>query len=79
LIQKSVTMDHLILTELKAEDGKRVSQAFAEQGWNKPVSQYETYLLYQEQGKRDMIVAWLKGPICRLFNDQVAIRILSLS
>ena len=51
----------LILREIRQVDCKAISQAFLEQGWQKPVSQYEHYLELQKSGKRDIIVATIDG------------------
>ena len=52
--------NRLQLRKLRGADCEIISDAFKEQGWNKPVSQYEEYLRYQEQGLRDIIVAELE-------------------
>lgn len=49
----------LELRAIRKEDCKKISKSFEEQGWNKPVSQYEEYLAQQESGKRDVIIAAL--------------------
>ena len=38
-----------------------ISDAFAGQGWNKPVSQYQNYLRQSAEGKRDILVAEVQG------------------
>ncbi len=38
-----------------------ISAAFAGQGWNKPVSQYQNYLRQSVEGKRDLLVAEVQG------------------
>ncbi|MCR2822188.1 GNAT family N-acetyltransferase [Lederbergia panacisoli] len=45
------------IRDLMKDDCGTISKAFAEQGWNKPVSQYERYLLEQEEGTREVVVA----------------------
>ncbi|MBT8218662.1 MAG: GNAT family N-acetyltransferase [Bacteroidia bacterium] len=47
----------LKLRALSQEDCIAINKAFQTQGWNKPVSQYETYLELHEAGKRDIIIA----------------------
>ena len=49
------------LRPLLAQDPILIHQAFAEQGWNKPISQYEQYLQWQESGQRDIILAEYEG------------------
>ena len=49
------------LRPLLAQDPILIHQAFAEQGWNKSISQYEQYLEWQENGQRDIIVAEYEG------------------
>lgn len=51
---------NLNLRALKESDCKTISEAFKQQGWNKPVSLYKQYIQYQETGERDIIVAELK-------------------
>lgn len=45
------------LRKITKEDPIIINEAFQNQGWNKPVSQYEQYFQYQESGERDIIVA----------------------
>lgn len=47
----------LELRSIRLTDCKMISEAFKEQGWHKPTSLYEKYCLYQEEGKRDVILA----------------------
>ena len=54
-------MKILELREIRKEDCVVISQAFLEQGWNKPKEQYLKYLSYQENGERDIIIATLNG------------------
>jgi len=49
----------LKLKEIKRTDCQNISESFQKQGWNKPISQYEKYVEYQEKGERDVIVAEL--------------------
>lgn len=51
----------VVLRNIRPEDSAIISQAFAQQGWNKPVAQYESYLRYQAEGSRDIILAELAG------------------
>lgn len=46
---------------LQPRDCLTISQAFAAQGWNKPVSQYERYLEHQNAQTRKVLVAETKG------------------
>jgi len=50
-------MHPLLLRPIRLEDCPIISTAFKAQGWNKPISQYKQYVLYQEQGLRDIIIA----------------------
>lgn len=43
------------------EDCSRIAKGFDEQGWNKPVEQYETYFKEQENGERYVIIAEYNG------------------
>lgn len=51
----------LVLRSLQQKDCAVISEAFKEQGWDKPTAQYETYLKLQKEGKRDIIIAELRG------------------
>lgn len=48
---------NITLRKIRKSDCQTISDSFQKQGWDKPVSQYETYLEYQESGTRDIIVA----------------------
>lgn len=50
-----------VLREIRASDCQAISDAFAAQRWKKPAAQYHQYLQYQEEGKRDVIIATLAG------------------
>lgn len=50
---------NLELREIRITDCKKISEAFKKQGWNKPTSQYEQYIKFQEKGERDIIIAEL--------------------
>ena len=52
---------NLELREIRKSDCQKIGESFHLQGWNKPVSQFEKYLEYQENGERDVIVAVLNG------------------
>ena len=55
-------MKHRIhIRELVAEDCLIISQAFSNQGWDKPRSQYQGYLQEQNEGKRVVLVAESDG------------------
>jgi len=47
------------LRKIQKSDCKEISKSFGLQGWDKPTSQYEAYLDFQEAGKRDVIIAEL--------------------
>lgn len=51
----------LVIRPLAVEDSPIISAAFADIGWNKPVSQYEKYLVEQDRGERDVLVAEIGG------------------
>ncbi len=51
----------LLIQLLKKEDAHILAKAFAEIGWNKPVSQFLGYYLQQQAEKRTVFVAWLNG------------------
>lgn len=42
---------------IKEEDCSVISAAFQNQGWNKPVTQYESYVRLVESGERDVVLA----------------------
>lgn len=48
---------HLILREIRKTDCHQISESFAKQGWDKPISQYEEYLELQNKAERDVIIA----------------------
>lgn len=52
---------NLFLREIRESDCEKISQAFQQQGWGKPVAQFRKYLAYQEKGERDIIIAELNG------------------
>ena len=56
-------MENLLLRNLEKADCQLISQSFTDQGWNKPISQYQNYLKLQIQGKRDVIVATVNDKI----------------
>ncbi|HEU5344575.1 MAG TPA: GNAT family N-acetyltransferase [Ktedonobacterales bacterium] len=43
---------------LKAEDIQPIAATFAALGWDKPATQYESYLEEQRRGERVALVAW---------------------
>ncbi|MEM6965963.1 MAG: GNAT family N-acetyltransferase [Bacteroidota bacterium] len=51
----------LKLRNITREDTQKISRAFACQGWHKPISQYEQYIEYQENGERDIIIATIEN------------------
>lgn len=56
--------DNITLRDIALPDCETISKAFRLQGWDKPRSQYLTYLEEQQNGSRDVIVA--------LFNEEFA-------
>ena len=50
---------NLEFREIRKADCQKISESFQEQGWEKPISQYEKYLKYQINGERDVIIAEL--------------------
>ena len=53
--------DKLLLRKIRKADCIAISKAFEEQGWNKPITQFQHYFKSQKEGKRDIIVAEVKG------------------
>lgn len=51
----------VILRKIKQADCVEISEAFAQQGWDKPVAQYENYLSMQQSGERDVIIAEIQN------------------
>ena len=51
----------IALRPMSEADCVTISEAFAGQGWNKPVSQYQNYLRQSAEGKRDILVAEVQG------------------
>ena len=50
---------NLELREMRKTDCKYISESFQNQGWDKPITQYEQYLKFQKTGERDIIIAEL--------------------
>ena len=57
----TVFMNTTLIRLLEPGDIQPIAAAFAEIGWNKPASQYEEYLLEQQTGAREVLVACLGG------------------
>lgn len=55
--------EDLVISPITKPDCQALSDGFAAQGWNKPVSQYEGYLHEQEQGTRKIFVARWQGEV----------------
>ena len=55
--------NELILRTICEEDASKFSQAFKEQGWNKPEEQFLAYVKEQEEKKRITVVAELGGEV----------------
>lgn len=51
----------LSIRPIEAKDCSIISQAFAAQGWNKPIQQYKDYLTLQQTGKRVVLIAEVLG------------------
>jgi hypothetical protein len=51
----------IIIRQMQEEDSIPISRAFAEQGWNKPVSQYIDYFWECQSGKRLVLIAEWDG------------------
>ncbi|ONI69195.1 hypothetical protein BWI15_21480 [Kribbella sp. ALI-6-A] len=49
--------DAFTIRRMRAGDPAVISAAFVAVGWDKPVSQFEAFLLDQEAGRRDVLVA----------------------
>ncbi len=61
-----IIMNELIVTKdivfrpIRSVDPPIIHKAYKDQGWNKPVSLYENYLVLQKEKARDIIVAHFK-------------------
>ena len=51
----------LEIRPLTEQDPEVISAAFTKIGWNKPVAQYQKYLVEQENGSRDVLMAFSEG------------------
>src|SRR5579862_1407045 len=51
----------LCIRKLEAQDIQPIADAFAAIGWNKPASQYRSYLAEQDGGQRVVLVAFVDG------------------
>ena len=49
------------IREINENDPRMISEAFQEQGWNKPEAQYESYISEQNNGERVTLVAEIDG------------------
>jgi GNAT superfamily N-acetyltransferase len=58
----------LIIRELQSQDIEPIAAAFTAIGWNKPESQFERYLIEQEQGLRMVLVAFADEVFCGYIN-----------
>ena len=56
-------INEIAFREIEELDCIKISDAFAQQNWNKPVSQFLKYWEYQKNGERDIIVAEMEGNI----------------
>ncbi|MEF2245818.1 MULTISPECIES: GNAT family N-acetyltransferase [unclassified Paenibacillus] len=52
---------NLLLREINENDPITISNAFKEQGWDKPVAQYKRYINEQKNGERVTIIAEING------------------
>jgi GNAT superfamily N-acetyltransferase len=59
--QKVVQKIQPVIRLLEAGDISGIASAFEELAWDKPASQYERYLLEQENEVRDVYVAFVEG------------------
>ncbi|MEF2965364.1 GNAT family N-acetyltransferase [Paenibacillus sp. M1] len=59
---------NLLIRELNEDDPAIISDAFQEQGWNKPVELYEGYLSEQKRGERITLVAEADGAFAGYVN-----------
>lgn len=59
----AVTLRNLLET-----DCSPISQAFAAQGWDKPLAQYQRYYQEMQQGLKDVIVAEVDGQFAGYLN-----------
>lgn len=51
-------MNHSILIRrLFSSDCRTIAEAFRQQGWNKPQEQFQNYLMEQNQGEREVLIA----------------------
>ncbi len=50
-------MTSTVIRLMRAEDTASVAQAFAQQGWHKPIEQFERYLDESRQGQRVVLLA----------------------
>lgn len=49
--------DNLTLRPIRQKDAETIHAAFKNQGWNKPISQFQVYFQLQSSGIRDVIIA----------------------
>jgi GNAT superfamily N-acetyltransferase len=56
-----MTIHKLIIREMVEADCAVISGAFAAQGWDKPLSQYQAYLQESREGQRVVLVAEYEG------------------
>lgn len=55
-------MNHSIfIRRLTSRDCQIISQSFQQQGWNKPPEQYQNYLIQQNRGEREVLIAELEN------------------
>jgi GNAT superfamily N-acetyltransferase len=52
---------NLSIREITEADPLNISNAFKEQGWEKPISQYERYIIEQRNGDRVTLIAEVNG------------------
>ena len=45
------------IRKITKADCQNISESFKKQGWNKPISQYEKYLVSQNNQERDVLIA----------------------
>lgn len=57
------TEGKILIRMMKEEDTIALSKGFKEQGWDKPVEQYQKYLEEQSNGKRQVFIAEFEGNV----------------
>jgi GNAT superfamily N-acetyltransferase len=58
---EKIPINDIRVREMVDDDSEIISNAFLNQGWSKPVSQYIQYLQETREGKRTVLIAEYKG------------------